>query len=62
MTKSLKFSFFYDEKKGVYNTTPLAEIDFSQLIKIYTSARLEAATVNLQSAPKEQDKPSQTCK
>lgn len=54
MKNSLKFSFFYDEKKGVYNTTPLAEIDFSQLIKIYTSARLEAATVNLQSAPKEQ--------
>ena len=54
MKNSLQFSFFYDEKKGVYNTQPLSEINFSQLVKIYTSARLEAATVNLQNAPKEE--------
>ena len=54
MKNSLKFSFFYDEKKGLYNTTPLAEIDFSQLVKIYKSERLKAATVNLQTAPLEQ--------
>ena len=54
MKNSLRFSFYYDEKKGVYNTTPLAEIDFAQLVKIYKSERLAAATKKLQNAPIEQ--------
>ena len=54
MIHSLQFSFFYNEQLGLYNTQPLAEINFSQLVKIYESARLETATVNLQTAPKEE--------
>ena len=56
IVNSLKFSLFYDVKKGIFNTTPQKQITFNELIKIYTSDFISHITKELQNA-KEEDKP-----
>lgn len=54
--KEIKFSLFYDPKKGIFNSKPYKEINLDQLIKIYRCDWIERVTNTLQSEldPKKQ--------
>jgi len=52
----LKFSLFYDVKKGIYTTTPIQQITFARLINIYKSEGVKRVTEELQKA-EDKDKP-----
>lgn len=47
--KELKFSLFYDPKKGIYNSQPYKEIDLPKLIAIYQSEFIKGITLKIQS-------------
>jgi hypothetical protein len=49
----LKFSLFYDPKKGIQNTTPRKDISAAELVRIYRSQRIKEVTQQLKEAPKE---------
>jgi hypothetical protein len=53
---NLRFSLFYDVKKGIYTTTPLQQITFKRLINIYQSEGVKTVTNELQKA-NDKDKP-----
>jgi hypothetical protein len=53
---SLRFSLFYDVKKGIYTTTPIQQITFKRLINIYQSEGVKKVTHELQEA-NDKDKP-----
>lgn len=53
-TGNLLFSVFYDENKGIKNTTPKKAKDLNGLKQIYQSARLEELTNHLKNSQGEQ--------
>jgi len=53
---TLKFSLFYDVKKGIFTTTPTKQITFKRLSEIYASDFVKHITKELQKA-NEVDKP-----
>jgi hypothetical protein len=55
-SKHLKFSLFYDVKKGIYTTTPIRQITFKRLIAIYEGEGIKIVTEALQKA-NDKDKP-----
>jgi hypothetical protein len=56
MVNSLKFSLFYDKKKGIYTTIPHENIDIFKLIKIYKSAYIESTTELIRKADEQTKK------
>ena len=56
LVESLRFSLFYDIKKGIYTTTPIQQISFKRLIGIYEAEGVKRVTEELQKA-NDKDKP-----
>ena len=56
IVESLRFSLFYDIKKGIYTTTPIKQISFKRLIGIYKAEGVKKVTDELQKA-NDKDKP-----
>lgn len=54
--KDLKFSLFYDIKRGIYTTVARQQITFKRLIEIYQSEGIRTVTNELQKA-NDKDKP-----
>ena len=56
LLEHIKFSLFFDVKKGIFTTTPTQTIDFKRLIEVYNSDFVKTATSKLKQAS-DKDKP-----